>query len=621
MFLPFGTQTLSDRDLNDSAERDQPRTVWFYRDYLRFAGGHLKHSHYFDYVRRMPGFAPRITFSVEPSNESQARERRRLWPAGEDVMAERWVPAGRDVLFLAGVDWRYLRRNGLETLANPRINLIQGVRHAHEGTELYRYLSERAVRICVSQEVADAISATGRPNGPVLTIPNGIDLAPFEAVVGGSPAGFDGRRPITIVGYKRPELARTLSERLDAANIEHLLVCEFLDRSAFLALFGESRIVVCLPKEREGFYLPALEAMASGCLLVTLDCIGNRGFCRHDENCLIAGNDPESLFRATKRALAMAVPERERMQRRAGDTGAEHSLKVERQRFHAILGDIDRLWSVPKVEARLGSLASVTPAPPVSVRPLPYRPRLSFMIVGAQKCGTSALTHFLSQHPEIGMASPKEVHIFDGPSYSSDWTPEQIDQRYGQHVEHCAGARILGEATPSYMFVPEIGRDLARYNPDLKLIVLLRDPVERAISHYYMEKGRGRERRPLWLALLREPFWLRRCRNARVQGSVTQRCSYRTRGLYSLQLRNLYRFFHPDQVLIVRSRELLEHHDAVLRRIFAFLGVSEHVRVAPEIVFKGERDGATHRTVSWLLRLTYVAEFARLRTLLRGPAR
>ena len=185
--------TLSDRGLNESVERDQPRTVWFFRDYVRLTGGHLKHSHYFDHVRRMPGFAPRITFSAEPSNESQARERRRLWPAGNGVMAERWEPVDRDVLFLAGVDWRYLHGNGLETLANPRINLIQHVRHAHERTELYRYLSERAVRICVSQEVADAISTTGRPNGPVLTIPNGIDVTPIEAARGGVRGCVDAR--------------------------------------------------------------------------------------------------------------------------------------------------------------------------------------------------------------------------------------------------------------------------------------------------------------------------------------------------------------------------------------------------------------------------------------------
>ena len=617
MLLQFGAHTSSDRGVNGFVVWDQTRTVWFYRDYLRLYGGHVKHSHYFDHVRRMPDFAPKITFSAEPSSDSLARERQRLWPAGDGIMARRWEPADRDVLFLAGVDWRYLFGSGLEALANPRINLVQHVRHAHENTELHRYLSERAIRICVSQEVADAISATGRTNGPVLTIPNGIDVASFRSLEDGSPAGFDERRqPLTIVGYKSPEFARALSERLDAANIEHLLVSDFLDRSAFLALLGESRVAVCLPREREGFYLPALEAMASGCLVVTLDCIGNRGFCRHDANCLVAEHDPESLFRATRRVLAMSAPERERMHRQALDTAAGHSLDAERSRFQAILGDVDRLWSAAKAKVGPALSRSVEPAPP-----MPYRPKLGFMIVGAQKCGTSALAHFLSQHPEIGMASPKEVHLFDGPSYSSDWTPEEIDKRYASRFAHCAGARILGEATPSYMFLPGIGRDLQRYNPDLKLIVLLRDPVERAISHYYMEKGRGRERRPLWFALLREPFRLRRYRNGRVQGSVTLRYSYRTRGLYSLQLRNLYRFFDPDRVLIVRSRELLKRHDAVLRRVFSFLGVSENVRVTPEIVFKGERGGTTHRTVSWLLRLTYVAEFARLRTLLRVRAR
>ena len=356
---------MSDRGEAGLAARDQARTVWFYRDYVRLYGGHLKHSHYFDHALRMPGFAPRITFSAEPSNESQARERRWLWPAGDGIMAERWEPAGRDVLFLAGVDWRYLAESGLEALANPRINLVQHVRHAHEGTELYRYLSERAIRICVSQEVADAISATGRANGPVVTIPNGIDVTPFDPTGEGSPAGYETRRrSIIIAGYKTPDLARALSERLDADRIEHLLVTEFLDRSAFLELLAESRIAICLPRTEEGFYLPALEAMASGCLVVTLDSIGNRGFCHHDENCLNAEHSPESLFRATKRALAMSAPERRRMHRRARDTAAGHSLEVERARFHAILGDVDRLWRT----GRPGSIPATSPTSPDPTR-------------------------------------------------------------------------------------------------------------------------------------------------------------------------------------------------------------------------------------------------------------
>ena len=243
---------------------------------------------------------------------------------------------------------------------------------------------------------------------------------------------------------------------------------------------------------------------------------------------------------------------------------------------------------------------------------------LGFMIIGVQKGGTGALHRFLSRHPEIGMSSRKEVHLFDAPEFSGDWTPERIDERYRPFFEHCAGARVRGESTPIYLFFPEIARELKRYNPALKLIVLLRDPVERAISHYYMEKNRNAEHRPLWLALLSEPFRLHRCKDARAPGSAMRVCSYRIRGLYSLQLRNLYRFFDADQVLIVRSEDLRERHDAVLRRIFAFLGVSGQVRIAPQVVNKGKDGGWKHRAVSWLLRLSYLPERLRLRALLRS---
>ena len=320
------------------------RRVWFHRSYGGLTGGDVKHAQYFDHVRRMPGFEPKLTFRGEPANESIARERRRLWPVG-DAAAPNWEPGPRDLLFLAGRDWRYLAERRLEALPNPRINLIQGVRHADTATELYGYLSEKAVRICVSQEVADAVSAAGRTRGPVLTIPNGVDLRPFDPARDGSPAGYERRRqPLAIIGYKRPDLAWSLSGGLDAESIPHLLLVRPLDRRAFLALLAETRIAVCLPHPTEGFYLPSLEAMASGALVVTLDCVGNRGFCHHDRNCLIAEPRPPSLLEMTKRALARSGPERGRMHRHARDTALRHSLEAERARFHAVLEDIDRLW-------------------------------------------------------------------------------------------------------------------------------------------------------------------------------------------------------------------------------------------------------------------------------------
>ena len=248
--------------------------------------------------------------------------------------------------------------------------------------------------------------------------------------------------------------------------------------------------------------------------------------------------------------------------------------------------------------------------------PESHRRLLDFMVIGAQKGGTKALYRFLGQHPEIGMPSRKEVHLFDAPEYSHDWTPEQIDERYRPFFEHCPDARIRGEATPIYLYFPEIARELARYHPELKLIVLLRDPVERAISHYYMEKGRDWEHRSLWWALLCEPFRLRLCKDPRADRSAMRVGSYRARGLYSLQLRNLYRFFDREQVLIVHNRDLREDHDAVLRRVFAFLGVSDEIRIAPGVHNEGKRSGRRHHLVSSLLRLSYLAEFARMRALL-----
>lgn len=325
--------------------RDATRRVWFHRSRSGpLTGGDVKHSHYFGHVLRMPGFEPRITFSGEPSDGSLARDRRWLWSA-RDAAAPKWRPEPRDLLFIAGTDWRYLAERGLEALPNPRINLIQGVRHADTASDLYAYLSKKAVRICVSPEVADAVSATGRIKGPVLTIPNGVDLSPFDPAEDGSPAGYERRRqPLAIIGYKRPDLAWSLAERLDAESIPHLLLVKPLDRRAFLALLAETRVAVCLPHSTEGFYLPALEAMASGALVVTLDCVGNRGFCHHDRNCLIAEPRADSLLDMTKRALARSGPERGPLHRHARDTVLGHSLEAERARFHAVLKDIDRLW-------------------------------------------------------------------------------------------------------------------------------------------------------------------------------------------------------------------------------------------------------------------------------------
>ena len=245
-----------------------------------------------------------------------------------------------------------------------------------------------------------------------------------------------------------------------------------------------------------------------------------------------------------------------------------------------------------------------------------YQPKLDFVVVGAQKCGTTALWEYLGAHPEVGMSSRKEVQLFSGPDYSPEWSPEEIDERYAPWFSHCSHVKVRGEVTPVYLFFPEVASELKRYNPKLKLIVLLRDSAERAISNYYMEKARGREKAPLWLALLVEPWRMRRCASPRKWGSLTRVCSYRSRGLYSLQLRNLLRHFPRRQVLILRSKDLLLDQPAVLHRVFGFLGVADDLVMPKAIVHSGEQHGKRrHPVISWLLRLSYLAERRRARGL------
>ena len=146
--------------------------------------------------------------------------------------------------------------------------------------------------------------------------------------------------------------------------------------------------------------------------------------------------------------------------------------------------------------------------------------------------------------------------------------------------------------------------------------MLLRDRVERIISQYYMNKSRGMEKAPLWLALLAEPLRLWRCSTPRQWGSALRVCSYRRRGLYSRQLSNLHHHFPSSQIHVIHSHDLLTNHQVVLQRLFAFLGVAERINMRHRIASPstGYAKGR-HRVTSWLLRLSYLRDRKRMEAL------
>ncbi len=120
-------------------------------------------------------------------------------------------------------------------------------------------------------------------------------------------------------------------------------------------------------------------------------------------------------------------------------------------------------------------------------------PKIDFAIIGTQKGGTSALDYYLRQHPEIGMASRKETHFFDNEKVFSK---SKISYRkLEKEFDFSAENKIYGEATPIYMYWKPAIRRIWEYNKDIKLIIVLRNPIDRAFSNWNMEVSRNVEKK------------------------------------------------------------------------------------------------------------------------------
>lgn len=203
-------------------------------------------------------------------------------------------------------------------------------------------------------------------------------------------------------------------------------------------------------------------------------------------------------------------------------------------------------------------------------------PRVGFVIGGVQKGGTTALASFLGRHPGVVLPERKEAHVFDAPAFDERWTPAEVDARYAEHFSADAPpAALHGDATPIYILHPRFIARIRRYNPAMRWILLLRHPVDRALSQYHMERRRDLERLPLWLALLAERRRLARHRDDFSADSPLRRHSYRLRGDYATQLDALYAAFPAEQVLLLRNGDLAREPAAVMARVHRFLGLDE----------------------------------------------
>jgi Sulfotransferase domain len=193
--------------------------------------------------------------------------------------------------------------------------------------------------------------------------------------------------------------------------------------------------------------------------------------------------------------------------------------------------------------------------------------QVAFLGVGAQKAGTSALDAYLREHPELCMARYKELHFFDRNRY---FKTEPVNYfHYHRAFDPRPPQRLLGEVTPSYMYVAAAVERIARYNPAMRLLVVLRNPITRAYSHWNMIRAQGYDPLPFSEALRAEP--------ERVQTSspmLALQLAYVDRGFYTRQLERLWRFFPREQTIVFKTEELQHRPQDVLARVASFLGIA-----------------------------------------------
>jgi Sulfotransferase domain len=199
--------------------------------------------------------------------------------------------------------------------------------------------------------------------------------------------------------------------------------------------------------------------------------------------------------------------------------------------------------------------------------------RVAFIIAGTQKGGTTALFDHLGEEPGLSLSRRKEVHFFDDEAQA--W-PQPA---YGVYHAHFApfDGRPRGEATPIYLYWPNSLERIAAYNPAMRLIVVLRDPVQRAWSHWKMEYARGAETRPFaWC--IREGR--QRLFEAQPWG-FHREFSYVERGFYGEQVERLLGLFPREQLLALRAEDLRADSAGTLSRVRAFLGLPRGAAARP----------------------------------------
>ena len=207
--------------------------------------------------------------------------------------------------------------------------------------------------------------------------------------------------------------------------------------------------------------------------------------------------------------------------------------------------------------------------------------KINLIIGGAEKGGTTALHHLLKSHPKILMPRAKELHFFsnenhfmkggvDYRQYHRMFIGRSYKDKFKLYYKYLNGGRIFGDASPEYMYWKPVPERIYQYNPSAKWILLLRNPIDRAFSHYKMNVFRKKYEKLSFMDALHKNQELL------LQDKQDKVFSYIDKGFYSGQLKNIYKYFDKSNVFIETSDIFKDKTFYTLNNICNFLGIDSY---------------------------------------------
>jgi hypothetical protein len=237
----------------------------------------------------------------------------------------------------------------------------------------------------------------------------------------------------------------------------------------------------------------------------------------------------------------------------------------------------------------------------------------NFLVIGAPKCGTTSLHHYLSQHPEVYVPKRKELHYFSypymqrfaaGPGDAHILAPLcSTRQAYEQHYARVGTQPAVGDVSPSYLYYAEVSERIKAELGRPKIVVVLRDPINKAFSQYMHLVRDNRETLTFSAALMAE--------EQRIRDGWAALWRYAESSLYADRLKRYLTIFGADQVKILLFEDLTRAPHLVMSDLFTFLGIDTDFCPNTSTVYNKSGQPRSKRLANFLAKPNVVTTIAK----------